>query len=237
MPDTRPHRIVVVDDDAELRGLLQRYLSENGLIVRAVSSGAALIQLLQREPMDLIVLDVMMPKEDGLSICRALRADGDMTPILMLTAKGDPVDRILGLEMGADDYIAKPFTPRELLARIGAILRRAHAPAPHLRDSTIRFGDFCLNTTAMTLTRDNQVLDLSSREFALLKALAESAGRPLSRAQLIERALGRDADVTDRAIDVQVARLRKVIEDDPANPMWIKTVWGIGYVLADGKSA
>jgi two-component system phosphate regulon response regulator OmpR len=230
---TNPWRIIVVDDDPELRGLLQRFLAEHGFSVRAVSDGAALSAQLTREPADAIVLDLMMPGEDGLAVCRRLRSGGDDTPILMLTAKGDPMDRILGLEMGADDYLAKPFTPRELVARLSAILRRTGAHSATAHDTVIRFGPFMLNLNAMTLDRDGTAVTLSSREFALLATLAKSAGRPLSRAQLIDRALGRDAEVTDRAIDVQVARLRKALGDDADDPQWIKTVWGVGYVLAD----
>jgi two-component system, OmpR family, phosphate regulon response regulator OmpR len=230
---TNPWRIIVVDDDPELRGLLQRFLSEHGFAVRAVESGKALDAQLARDPADAIVLDLMMPDEDGLSICRRLRASGDDTPILMLTAKGDPMDRILGLEMGADDYLAKPFTPRELVARLSAILRRVGSRRSMKRDTVTQFGPFTLNISAMTLERDGQTVILSSREFALLATLAESAGRPLSRAQLIDRALGRDAEVTDRAIDVQITRLRKALGEDADAPRWIKTVWGVGYVLAE----
>lgn len=225
-------RIIVVDDDSELRNLLHRYLGEQGFSVRTVPDGKALTQQLARAPADAIVLDLMMPDEDGLSVCRRLRGDGDATPILMLTAKGDPMDRILGLEMGADDYLAKPFTPRELVARLAAILRRTAGQARLEKDACIAFGPFVLNLAAMTLTRDEIAVSLSSREFAILAALAASAGRPLSRAQLIDRALGRDAEVTDRAIDVQIVRLRKAMGDDPARPEWVKTVWGVGYMLS-----
>jgi two-component system, OmpR family, phosphate regulon response regulator OmpR len=227
-----PHRVIVVDDDPELRTLLQRFLAEHGFVVRAVADGAALSTQLMREPADAIVLDLMLPGEDGLAICRRLRAGGDQTPILMLTAKGDPMDRILGLEMGADDYLAKPFTPRELVARIAAILRRTGATAAAVHDAVIAFGPFVLNQSTMLLTRDGAAVPLSSREFALLSTLAASIGRPLSRAQLIERAMGRDAEVNDRAIDVQIVRLRKAMGDSPADPQWVKTVWGVGYVLA-----
>lgn len=226
-------RVIVIDDDSELRALLQRYLGDNGFHVRTLSDPRPLEAMVAREPADILVVDLMMPHETGLELCRRLRGGGDGTPILMLTARGESVDRILGLEMGADDYLAKPFEPRELLARLASILRRAGrgstAPA---HAETVTFGAFRLDLAAMTLTRDGQIIDLSSREFALLKALATHAGRPLSRAQLIERALGRDADVTDRAIDVQVARLRKAIEEDPAEPRWVRTVWGVGYVFA-----
>jgi two-component system, OmpR family, phosphate regulon response regulator OmpR len=226
-----PHRIIVVDDDAELRGQLQRFLSEHGFAVRTAAGGAELDRLLAREPADAIVLDLMMPEPDGLTICRNLRARGDDMPILMLTARGDPMDRILGLEMGADDYLPKPFTPRELVARLSAILRRAGPRASMPADSVMRFGPFELNNSKMELLRDGVAVTLSSREFGLLAALAASAGRPLSRAQLIDRALGRDAEVTDRAIDVQINRLRRALGDDPADPQWIKTVWGVGYML------
>jgi two-component system, OmpR family, phosphate regulon response regulator OmpR len=228
-------RIIVVDDDPELRSLLQRFLGEHGFLVRTVADGAALSNQLAREPADAVVLDLMMPGEDGLAICRRLRAEGDLTPILMLTAKGDPMDKILGLEMGADDYLAKPFTPRELVVRLGAILRRTGPRATMARDAKVAFGPFILNLGALTLMRDDAAVPLSSRELALLCALAASPGRALSRAQLIDRALGRDAEVTDRAIDVQIVRLRKALGDDPANPRWVRTVWGVGYMLAEAR--
>jgi two-component system phosphate regulon response regulator OmpR len=236
MSDRAP-RILVVDDDIELRGLLQRFLGEHGFHVRAVESGRALDQALQREPADVIVLDLMMPQEDGLAVCRRLRAAGDATPIIMLTARGDAIDRVLGLEMGADDYLPKPFLPRELVARIGAVLRRLGPERTMIRDETTTIGPFTINFSAMSVQRDGATLALSSREFALLAALARSPGRPLSRAQLIERALGRDAEVTDRAIDVQVGRLRRALGDDAADPRFVRTVWGVGYVLVDGREA
>lgn len=228
-------RIVVVDDDPELRALLQRFLGEHGFAVRGVADGAALDKALARDPADAIVLDLMMPHEDGLSICRRLRASGDETPVLMLTAKGDPIDRIVGLEMGADDYLGKPFTPRELVARLTAILRRTQGRVGSQTGKRIAFGPFVLDPAAMTVTRHGAAVILSAREFALLATLAASAGRPLTRAQLIDRALGRDAEVTDRAIDVQIVRLRKALGEDPASPAWIKTVWGVGYVLAEAR--
>lgn len=230
-------RILVVDDDIELRGLLQRFLSEHGYHVRAVESGRAMDLALMREPADAIVLDLMMPGEDGLAICRRLRADGDTTPIIMLTARGDPVDRVLGLEMGVDDYMAKPFLPRELVARLAAVLRRVGPERSLVRDEVVVVGPLTINFSAMSVQHHGVRLDLSSREFALLAALARSPGRPLSRAQLIDRALGRDAEVTDRVIDVQVGRLRKAIGDDRGHPRHIRTVWGVGYVLVDGGEA
>lgn len=226
-------RILVVDDDPELRSLLQRFLFEHGFHVRAVDGGKAMDIALRREPADVIVLDLMMPGEDGLAITRRLRASGDHTPVIMLTARGDPVDRVLGLEMGADDYLGKPFLPRELVARIGAMLRRLGPERTMGRDEVVEIGPFIVNFSAMSVTRGGTAIALSSREFALMSALARSPGRPLSRAQLIDRALGRDAEVTDRAIDVQVGRLRRAIGDDPASPRYIRTVWGVGYVLTD----
>ncbi|MEH6756071.1 MAG: response regulator [Parasphingorhabdus sp.] len=227
--------ILVVDDDQELRALLQRFLGEHGFQVRTAENGVMLDKALEREPPDLIVLDLMMPGEGGLSICRRLRAAGETVPVIMLTAKGDPVDRILGLEMGADDYLAKPFTPRELVARIAAVLRRLDPDRAMGRDELVEIGPFSINFSAMSVARGGQALTLSYREFALLAALARSPGRPLSRAQLIDRAMGRDAEVTDRAIDVQIGRLRKALGDDPQSPRYVRTVWGTGYVLANGS--
>lgn len=176
-----------------------------------------------------------MPGEDGLSICRRLRAAGDMTPIVMLTARGDPIDRIVGLETGADDYLPKPFEPRELVARLAAVLRRTRGMNALPTDDVVTVGSLKINLSTHTVTREGTALKLSSREFALLSALVRSRGRPLSRAQLIELALGRDAEVTDRAVDVQIARLRRAIGDRADDPELIKTVWGLGYVLvSDG---
>ncbi|MEO0591657.1 MAG: response regulator [Pseudomonadota bacterium] len=226
-------RVLVVDDDAELRTLLQRYLSGNGYDVRTAPDASGIDRMLNRERYDLMVLDLMMPGEDGLSACRRLRADGEDIPIIILTAKGDPIDRIIGIEMGADDYLAKPFEPRELVARIGAILKRASGTGPrNSTDAPIRFGPYVLSVDAMSLTRDGQSIGLSSREFALLSVLASHWGRPVSRARIIDHAFGRDAEVTDRAVDVQVTRLRKSMGEDTAKPAWVKTVWGVGYMLA-----
>lgn len=231
----KPDRVIVVDDDPELRALLRRFLSDHGFDTRAVEGGAALDRELSRNPADAIVLDLMMQGEDGLSICRRLRAAGDMTPILMLTARGDPIDRIVGLETGMDDYLSKPFEPRELVARLSAVLRRTRGLRDVTTDEIVTIGSLEINLSTRTVTRSGASLKLSSREFALLAALVRSRGRPLSRSQLIERALGRDAEVTDRAVDVQVARLRRAIGDRADEAELIKTVWGVGYVLvSDG---
>jgi two-component system, OmpR family, phosphate regulon response regulator OmpR len=237
-------RLLVLDDDAELRGMLQRYLSEQGFEVRAVQDAAHLDRLLLRETFDLLVLDLMMPGEDGLSICRRLRVGGEMIPIIMLTAKGDPVDRIVGLEMGADDYLPKPFNPRELSARINAQLRRQAvvvSRAQLTRDEVVSFGLCKVDLSARTVTRSGESLDVGTREFNLLATLIANPGRALGRERLIELAygtLGNDGSINDRAIDVQVVRLRKAVEVDPANPRYIQTVWGVGYMFApDAKSS
>ncbi|MDF1484906.1 response regulator [Ramlibacter sp. H39-3-26] len=230
-------RILIADDEADLRALLQRYLGDQGCAVRAVEGAQALEKLLARERFDVLVLDVMMPGEDGLSICRRLRAQGETIPIVMLTARGDPLDRIIGLEMGADDYLPKPFEPRELLARIQALVRRqrmlgAHAgPAP--ARGVLRFGAFALDLDAQRLTRGAgaaaQDVPLTGAEFALLRALAQNPRRPLGRDRLLALAYGPGHEATDRSIDVQVMRLRRLVEDDPAQPRFIRTVWGVGY--------
>ncbi len=228
-------RVLVADDEADLRALLQRYLSDQGCFVRTVDGGTALDKLLTRERFDVLVLDVMMPGEDGLAICRRLRSQGETIPIIMLTARGDPLDRIIGLEMGADDYLPKPFTPRELLARIQALVRRqrmlgAHAGPPG-SDGVIAFGEHTLHIGERRLERGGAEVPLSSAEFALLRAFALNPNRPLGRDRLIELAHGRDHEATDRSVDVQVMRLRRLIEADPAEPRHIRTVWGVGYVF------
>ena len=219
---TRPDKILVVDDDARIRDLLRRYLTQEGLEVILAEDGKALNRILLRDTVDLIVLDLMMPGEDGLSICRRLRAANDRTPIVMLTAKGEDVDRIVGLEVGADDYLGKPFNPRELLARIHAVLRRRppqEAPgAPSGDNEVVTFGPFSF--------------DMGTR------ALQKNGPRqPLSREKLALLARGREFEPFDRSLDVQISRLRKLIEDDAAAPRYIQTVWGVGYVFVpDGTS-
>lgn len=233
-PTSDPISVLILDDEAELRGLLQRYLSDQGLTVRAIGEPGQLDKLLMREGFDILILDIMLPGEDGLSICRRLRAAGETIPIIMLTARGDPVDRIIGLEMGADDYLAKPFTARELLARIQALLRRQKMTLGGglpKGEEVLRFGPFSLDVPARQLWREGEAVDLTSGEFALLRTLVTLAGRPLGRERLLELAHGRDHVALDRSIDVQIMRLRKLIEDDPAQPRYIRTVWGVGYVL------
>ncbi len=233
------HRILVVDDDLRLRDLLKRYLTEQGFAVETVPDAQAMDHNFKRSRYDLVVLDLMLPGEDGLAICRRLRGGGAAVPIIMLTAKGDDVDRIVGLEMGADDYLAKPFNPRELVARINAVLRRqAPAPAPGapaLEDTVVRFGPFALNLGTRALTRDGEAVALTTGEFSVLKVFAENPRTPLSRDKLMDRARGREHESYDRSIDVQVSRLRRLLGEDPQNPRYIQTVWGFGYVfIPDG---
>lgn len=230
----RPARIIVLDDEAELRNMLQRFLSGHGFEVRAVENSKRLERYLQREPYDLLVLDLMIGEEDGLQICAKLRAEGHTLPILMLTAKGDPLDRVIGLETGADDYLAKPFLPRELVARINALLRRQKIASndPTVTTQTLRFGDFRLDVAKQCLYKQDELLELHSAQMLLLTALAASPNRAVSRDNLIARARGRDHDALDRSIDVQILRLRQAIEGDPSKPRYIKTVWGVGYMLA-----
>jgi len=232
--------LLVVDDDARLRDLLTRYLGEQGFDVKAVADGQQMDKLRSREHFHLIVLDLMMPGEDGLSICRRLRGTGDLTPIIMLTAKGDEVDRIVGLEMGADDYLPKPFNPRELLARIHAVLRRQGNRPPGAPDNeaeNIRFGNLEVDLAARTLKRGDELLPLTTGEFAVLKVLLHHPRQPLSRDKLMTLARGREQGPFDRAIDVQVSRLRKLIEADPAQPRYLQTVWGFGYVFVPDGTA
>jgi two-component system phosphate regulon response regulator OmpR len=230
---TTTPKILVVDDDVRLRDLLTRYLTEQGFSVSALTDASQLDKKLQRDPPHLIVLDLMLPGEDGLSVCRRLRGAGESVPIIMLTAKGEDVDRILGLEMGADDYLPKPFNPRELVARIHAVLRRRNdglAPGAPTTEGRIRFGMHVLDMAARTLERDGEKTALTTGEFSLIKVFVQHPRQPLAREKLMLLARGRDHEVFDRAIDVQVSRLRKLVEPDPANPRYIQTVWGFGYV-------
>ena len=233
-------KILILDDEAEMRALLQRYLGDNGLSVRGVESAQQLDRLMTREAFDLLVLDLMLPGEDGLALCRRLRARGETIPILMLTAKGDPLDRIIGLEMGADDYLPKPFDPRELLARVQAMLRRQGmlgAPMVVGQADIVSFGECELDLTARRLCRQGEVLPLSSSEYAVLAALVVHAGRPLGRERLLALAYGREHEVSGRSIDVTVLRLRRLIETDPGMPRYLQTIWGVGYLFApDGQA-
>jgi two-component system, OmpR family, phosphate regulon response regulator OmpR len=237
----RPARLIVLDDEAEIRNMLRRFLVAQGFEVRAVANSVQLDVFLEREPYDLLVLDIMMDGEDGLSICRRLRAQGQTIPILMLTARGDPVDKVVGLEMGADDYLTKPFVPSELVARIRAMLRRQQFLARQqavrgdllveAEVEALRFGSFRLDLRRQALLKDGELVALNSAEMRLLCALAETPNRPVSRANLLERAKGREHEALARSVDVQVLRLRQIVEVDAGSPRHIRTVWGLGYML------
>ena len=227
--------ILIVDDDAEIRSLLCDYLRKNGYRASVAADGKAMWTALARGKGDLIVLDLMLPGEDGLTLCRDLRAKSD-TPVIMLTARGEETDRIVGLEMGADDYLGKPFSPRELLARVKSVLRRYRSLPRSLRADDARriaFAGWCLDVAARHLVSpEGVVTPLSGAELQLLKIFLSHPNRVLSRDQLMVLAKGREADPTDRTIDIQVSRLRHRLGDDPADPKIIKTVRGEGYVLA-----
>ena len=237
---TNTAKILVVDDDIRLRQLLERYLADQGFVVKAVPDGSGMDRAMERELYDLVVLDLMLPGEDGLAICRRLRAAKNAVAIIMLTAKGDEVERIVGLEMGADDYLPKPFNPRELVARIHAVLRRRQAPpppgAPATMEETVSFGKVQVNLATRELHHGEAITLLTTGEFSLLRVLLEHPRQPMSRDKLMELARGREYEVFDRAIDVQISRLRKLVEEDPAKPRYIQTVWGLGYVFVpDGN--
>jgi len=229
----QPH-ILVVDDSRDIRELLVRYLEQNGFRASAAPGADQARRMLKTSVFDLAVLDVMMPGEDGLSLCRSLHYDSDL-PVIMLTARGEDVDRILGLEMGADDYVAKPFNPRELVARIGAVLRRTNSMPKRsgaTRGGQIQFDRWTLDTAQRELAGpDGTIVPLSSGEFRLLLAFIERPNVSLSRDQLLDITRGRNAEPFDRSIDNAVSRLRRKIEEDPKAPRLIKTVWGGGYVF------
>jgi two-component system, OmpR family, response regulator len=231
---SQPAHILVVDDDHEIRTLLAEYLEKNGLRVSVARDGKEMHRVLERVRVDLVVLDILLPGDDGLTLCRALRANSQL-PIIMLTARGDDVDRILGLELGADDYVPKPFKPRELLARITAVLRRTTHVLREPLPADVRcyvFAGWRLDTTARALTDEGgNTVALSGAEFRLLAVLLAHAGQVLSRLQLMELLRGRDLDPFDRSIDQRVSRLRQILRDDARSPLIIKTVYGEGYVI------
>ena len=219
----------MIDDDARLATMVRDYLAASGFAVEIAGDVATGVAALRTRPAELLILDLMLPDGDGLDVCRRLRADGVGIPILMLTAKGDPIDRVIGLEIGADDYLPKPFEPRELQARIKALLRRAGgAPA----DSALRFGRLEIDRNARLVRVDGEARALTSHQFEILVALAERAGRVLTREQLMDLVRGEALEAFDRSIDVHIARIRAAIEDDPRHPTRIITVRGAGYVFA-----
>lgn len=233
-PDVSPH-ILLVEDARDIREPLARYLRQHGYRVSTAGDALTARRTMRVAAIDLVVLDVMMPGEDGLSLCRSVRETSQI-PVILLTARGEEVDRIIGLEMGADDYIAKPFSPRELVARIAAVLRRTQALPPQQKPpeaNRIRFGDWTLDTGQRELIGpDGVATPLSSGEYRLLMAMLERPKISLTREQLLDLTKGREAELFDRSIDNHVSRLRKKIEPDPKKPRYIKTVWGGGYMLA-----
>ena len=232
--------IWVVDDDPELRKMVGTYLIDQGYDVRCLCDVKQLEARLEFQRPDLVVLDLMMPGDDGLTALRRLRDAGDDLPVVMLTARGDGVDRIIGLEQGADDYLGKPFLPRELTARIEAVLRRRSSipsGTPLADGVQVNFGDNQLDLAARTLIQNGEAKVITSGEFSLLAAFVQHPHRPLSRERLIELARGPGSDTDSRSMDVQVSRVRKLIEADPSRPRYIQTVWGYGYVFVpDGQT-
>ena len=234
MTSARSH-LLVVDDDEGLRDLLVRYLADNGYDVAGVADGEAMKRHLACQPVDLVLLDVMLPGEDGLSLARTLSAQGGPA-IIMLSARGQEVDRIVGLEVGADDYLPKPFSHRELLARVAAVLRRRHPPAES-RGRLRRFGPCTVDLESHRLTRNGEEVALSGAEFALLKVLLDHPDRVLSRDTLVDLLKGYERAPFDRMVDVRVTRLRRKIEADPARPVYLRTVWGEGYLFSPRGAA
>jgi two-component system phosphate regulon response regulator OmpR len=230
-----PARILIVEDDLRARGLLEEFLVRHGLSVTTLGSGEQVAEVVSRECVSVVLLDVMLPGEDGLSICKRLRASGARVPVIMLTAKAETVDRIVGLEIGADDYVVKPFDPRELLARIGAVLRRHGGrvlpDAPGHSSSVYSFGPFELDVDRRRLTKSGHVIVLTKGEFAVLEVLSSHPRQPLSRERLFSLSRRRSFVIADRSMDIQISRLRRLIEVDVSRPCYIQTVWGFGYVF------
>lgn len=229
-------RVLVVDDDPEIRELTSEYLTQQGFDVHCVDGGESMTAWLADHDVDLIVLDLMLPGEHGLSLAKRLKSEGDI-PIIIVSAQGDDVDRIVGLEVGADDYISKPFNPRELLARVRAVLRRSRRVLePPTREDEIRFGPFLLNLSSHQLSRDGEPVALTSGEFDLLAVLAAHPNKVLHRDRILDLLTGAERSPFDRSIDVRVTRLRGKIERDPSRPVYIKTIWGKGYMFCpDGN--
>ena len=222
-------KILVVDDDPALRQLLADYLNRHHYDTLLAPDATDLEARIQRYSPDLIVLDRMMPDGDGAEACRRLRQKGEDIPIILLTARDETVDRIIGLEAGADDYLGKPFDPRELLARIEAVLRRKQGASALVREKPVEFGPFTFDPATRQLYKDGASIKLTGGETNLLEALVNNPGKPLSRDRLLTLARDDEGERNDRAIDIAVLRLRRAIEDDPKQPRWIQTVWGIGY--------
>ena len=226
-----PAKLLVVDDDTELRELIAAFLAKQGYQIVAVRDGQAMDRALANQDLDLVILDLMLPGEDGLSIARRLKRETDI-PIIIVSAQGEDVDRIVGLEVGADDYMAKPFNPRELLARIRAVMRRSSGGSAQV----IEFGDFRLDVSAHRLSRKGQTVSLTSGELDLLSILVRYPNRVLDRDRILDLLTGAERSPFDRSIDVRITRLRGKIEPDPARPVFIRTVWGKGYMFCPGAA-
>jgi two-component system phosphate regulon response regulator OmpR len=226
----QPH-IALVDDDPKIRELTAKYLSDQELSVKTAANGLELDELMKNNNISLIILDLMMPEESGLNICQRLRVNNVEIPIIMLTAKGDEVDRIVGLEMGADDYLPKPFNPRELLARVNAILRRQQQSSIQNTKDIFEFGNFSFDISNRSLHKNGQEIQITAGEYDLLRVFSERPKQPLSRDQIMQLAKGKELDVFDRSIDVQISRLRRLIEEDPNKPKFLQTKWGFGYIF------
>lgn len=233
-------KVLLVDDDVRLRQMMAEYLERHGIESEGVSTAAAAVRAITRGRFDLIVLDLMLPDEDGIALCRRLRTAASPIPIIILSAKGDDVDRIVGLEVGADDYLAKPCNLRELVARIFTVLRRigqtARAETP-TTPKTLRIGAFELDLWSRTLTRGGEPVHITTREYQLLEALVQHARRVLNRDELMTLTNGRPSDALSRSIDILISRLRQVLEPDPAAPRYIQTVWGRGYMFVPDQPA
>jgi len=230
-------KILIIDDDIKLIDLLSEYLGKNQFEVSHILNGLTAVDEINRVTPDLIILDYMMPGKDGLEVLRDIRRHHDL-PVIMLTARGDDTDRIVGLELGADDYLAKPFNPRELLARIKAILRRWTMPLStpfKSHDLVIQVGDLILHTAAYTIEIGGSCIDLSTTEFKILEVMMKNPNRVLSRDQIMNMAQGKDFMAFDRSIDIHISKLRAKIEIDPASPKRIKTIWGTGYMLVESQ--
>jgi DNA-binding response OmpR family regulator len=229
-------RILVVDDDQTIVALIGRYLEKDGYQTLSAGDGLAALELIRRKQPDLVVLDLMLPGMDGLDICRILRQESNSVPIIMLTAKTTEVDKLVGLELGADDYVTKPFSPKELLARIRAVLRRTKDAASS-RATEVRLGDLMLDFVRHEVRAKGEVLQMTPTEFKLLETMANSPGRAFSRMELLDSVFGLDYEGLERTVDVHVMNLRHKIEPDPANPTYIQTVYGLGYRLCGDNHA
>ena len=235
--DVESAKLLVVDDDPEIRELAQAYLSQQGFVVDCVDSGETMEAYLQENSVDLIILDLMLPGEHGLDVARRLKSESDI-PIIIVSAQGDDIDRIVGLEVGADDYVPKPFNPRELLARVRAVLRRAQrAESSAAADNLLHFGDFSLDLASHRLSKGDSSVPLTSGEFDLLAILVAHPNKVLDRDRILDLLTGAERSPFDRSIDVRVTRLRGKIEPDPSAPVYIKTVWGKGYMFCPDGDA